>query len=222
MGAEHVLGVVGTAVGLVVGVAALCISWLGYRTDRREHADSLGLTAVTDELAPAVRTQWQAEARVGRLDEPYALPVPWRPARADVVDPWDILVRTSTGAPAARAALPPAWAGGPESLAGSDDEIVGVFTVRVPGRRLLILGEPGAGKTMTLVRFLRGLLQSREAGSPVPVIFPPASWGPDRRELDAWLAERLAIDSPGLPLPLRPQADPGRSRRVPALCWTSA
>ncbi|WP_158102486.1 NACHT domain-containing protein [Streptomyces africanus] len=195
------MGVVGTAVGLVVGVASLYISWLGYRADRREHADSLGLTAMTDELALAVRTQWQAEARVRRLDEPYALAVPWRSAHADLVERWDILVRTSIGAPADGAALPPAWAGGPEGLAGSDGEIVEVFTARVPGRRLLILGEPGAGKTMLLVRLLLGLLQSREAGSPVPVIFPLASWDPDRRELDAWLAERLATDYPGLAAP---------------------
>nr|WP_248296169.1 NACHT domain-containing protein [Streptomyces sp. S1D4-11] len=191
----------GTAVGLVVGVASLWMSWLGYRADRREHVDSLGLTAMTDELALAVRTQWQAEARVRRLDEPYALAVPWRPAHADLVEPWDILVRTSTGAPADRAALSPAWAGGPEGLAGSDAEIVEVFTARVPGRRLLILGEPGAGKTMLLVRLLLGLLPSREPGSPVPVIFPLASWDPDRRELDAWLAERLATDYPGLAAP---------------------
>ncbi|MFF7654208.1 NACHT domain-containing protein [Streptomyces sp. NPDC007983] len=156
---------------------------------------------MTDELALAVRTQWQAEARVRRLDEPYALPVPWQPARADVVEPWAILVRTSTRTPAGQAARPPAWSGGPECLAGSDDEIVEVFTVRVPGRRLLILGEPGAGKTMMLVRLLLGLLQSREPGSPVPVIFPLASWDPDRRELDAWLAERLATDYPGLAAP---------------------
>ncbi|MBD3011348.1 NACHT domain-containing protein [Streptomyces sp. 5-10] len=196
--AEHLLGVAGTAVGLVVGVASLWMSWLGYRADRREHADSLGLMVVSDELALAVRAQWQAEARVRRLDEPYPLPVPWRPARADVVEPWDILVRTFTGAPADRAALPPAWAHGPEGLAGSDGEIVEVLTTRVPGRRLLILGEPGAGKTMLLVRLLLGLLQSREPGSPVPVIFPLASWDPDHSELDAWLAERLATDYPGL------------------------
>lgn len=209
---EHLLGVAGTAVGLIVGVASLYISWLGYRADRREHADSLGLTAMTDELALAVRTQWQAEARVRRLDEPYALPVPWRPARADAVEPWDILVRTSTGAPADRAATPPAWAGGPEGLAGSDGEIVEVFTARVPGRRLLILGEPGAGKTMLLVRLLLGLLQSREAGSAVPVIFPLASWDPDRRELDTWLAERLATDYPGLaaPAPAPAAGGPGQ------------
>ncbi|MGW2951483.1 NACHT domain-containing protein [Streptomyces eurythermus] len=211
--AEHLLGVVGTAVGLVVGVASLYISWLGYRADRREHADSLGLTPMTDELALAVRTQWQAEARVRRLDEPYALPVPWRPARADVVEPWDILVRTSAGAPADRAALPPAWVGGPEGLAGSGEEIVEVFTARVPGRRLLILGEPGAGKTMLLVRLLLGLLQSREAGSPVPVIFPLASWDPDRQELDAWLAERLATDYPGLAAPA-PAPTAGRPGQV--------
>ncbi|MEU2857580.1 NACHT domain-containing protein [Streptomyces mirabilis] len=210
--AEHLLGVVGTAVGLVVGVASLWMSWLGYRADRREHADSFGLKAMTDELALAVRTQWQAEARVRRLDEPYPLAVPWRPTRADLVEPWDILVRTSTGAPADRAALSPAWAGGPEGLAGSDAEIVEVFTDRVPGRRLLILGEPGAGKTMMLVRLLLGLLPSREPGSPVPVIFPMASWDPDRRELDAWLAERLATDYPGLaaPAPAPAAGGPGQ------------
>ncbi|MCX5052566.1 MULTISPECIES: NACHT domain-containing protein [unclassified Streptomyces] len=211
-GAEHLLGIASTVVGLVVGVASLWMSWLGYRADRREHADSLGLTAMTDELALTVRTQWQAEARARRLDEPYALPVPWRPARANLVEPWDILVRTSTGAPADRAALPPAWAGGPEYLDGSDAEIVEVFTARVPGRRLLILGEPGAGKTMRLVRLLLGLLQSREAGSPVPVIFPLASWDPDRRELDTWLAERLATDYPGLaaPAPAPAAGGPGQ------------
>jgi hypothetical protein len=186
---------------LVVGVASLCVSWLGYRADRREQADSLGLAAMTDELALAVRTQWQAEARVRRLDEPYPLPVPWRPVPADPVEPWDILVRTSTGAPVDRAALSPAWAGGSEGLAGSDAEIVEVFTDRVPGSRLLILGEPGAGKTMMLVRLLLGLLQSREPGSPVPVIFPLASWDPERRELDAWVADRLAVDYPGLAVP---------------------
>ncbi|MFE2491766.1 NACHT domain-containing protein [Streptomyces mirabilis] len=202
----------GTAVGLVVGVASLWMSWLGYRADRREHADGLGLTAMADELALAVRTQWQAEARVRRLDEPYALAVPWWPARADLVEPWDILVRTTTGARADRAALSPAWAGGPEGLAGSDAEIVEVFTARVPGRRLLILGEPGAGKTMMLVRLLLGLLPSREPGSPVPVIFPLASWDPDRLELDAWLAERLATDYPGLaaPAPAPAAGGPGQ------------
>ncbi|MFD9515046.1 NACHT domain-containing protein [Streptomyces mirabilis] len=202
----------GTAVGLVVGVASLWMSWLGYRADRREHADSLGLTAMTDELALAVRTQWQAEARVRRLDEPYALAVPWRPAHADLVEPWDTLVRTTTGARADRAALSPAWAGGPEGLAGSDAEIVEVFTTRVPGRRLLILGEPGAGKTMMLVRLLLGLLPSREPGSPVPVIFPLASWDPDRLELDAWLAGRLATDYPGLaaPAPAPAAGGPGQ------------
>ncbi|MFI6655163.1 hypothetical protein ACIBL8_06540 [Streptomyces sp. NPDC050523] len=77
-GAEHLLGVAGTDVGLVVGVASLRISWLGYRADRREQSDSRGLLAITDELVPAKRNQWQAEARARRLDEPYALPAPWR------------------------------------------------------------------------------------------------------------------------------------------------
>ncbi|MFI1002070.1 NACHT domain-containing protein [Streptomyces galbus] len=206
-GAEHLLGVAGTAVGLVVGVASLYISWLGYRADRSEHAGSVGLPAMTDELASAVRSQWQAEAGVRRLHEPYALPVPWRPARTELVERWDTLVRASTGAAADGAA--PAWADGPAGLAGSGGEIVEVFTTRAPGRRLLVLGEPGTGKTMLLVRLLLGLLRSREAGSPVPVVFPLASWDPDRQELDAWLADRLSTDYPGLAAPTPAMAAAG-------------
>ncbi|MFJ8955082.1 NACHT domain-containing protein [Streptomyces sp. NPDC102381] len=200
-GVKQLLGSAGAVIGLVVGVASLWMSWLGYRADRREHADGFALSAITDELALAVSAQWQAEARVRRLDEPYPLPVPWRAAHADLVEAWDILVRTAAGASADRAEPPPSWAAGPEDLVGSDAEIVEVFAARVPGRRLLILGEPGAGKTMLLIRLLLGQLQSREPGDPVPVIFPLASWDPDRRELGAWLADRLSTDYPGLAAP---------------------
>ncbi|MEU7088848.1 NACHT domain-containing protein [Streptomyces achromogenes] len=209
---EQVLGAIGTSVGLVVGVASLYMSWLGYRADRREHADGLGLAATADELARAVGAQWQTEASVRRLDDPYPLPVPWRPACASLVDPWHLLVRTATGAVADRTRLPPAWARGPEGLAGSGAEVVEVFTDRVPGRRLLILGEPGAGKTMMLLRLLLGLIRTRQPGTPVPVIFPLASWDPDHQELSAWLADRLATDYPGLAGPAPAPATNGQSR----------
>ncbi|OAR27064.1 hypothetical protein A8W25_01955 [Streptomyces sp. ERV7] len=69
---------------------------------------------------------------------------------------------------------------------------------RLPSRRLVVLGAPGSGKTVLAVRFALDLLERRDAGDPVPVIFPLATWQPDSTELHAWLAARLAEGYPAL------------------------
>ena len=48
-----------------------------------------------------------------------------------------------------------------------------------------MLGEPGSGKTMLMVRLVLDLLAAREAGSPVPVLTPVASWIPPARTCGA-------------------------------------
>ncbi|RSO09912.1 hypothetical protein DMH26_00550 [Streptomyces sp. WAC 05379] len=181
-----------SAVGLVVGTISLGVSWLGYRADRREHAGELPIGAIADSLALAVRGQWEAEAQVRRLNDPYPLPVSWVPADQHLVEPWPLLLRMAnrTGRRDERVLRP-------EDLAGADTDITDVFTCRAPGRRLLVLGEPGAGKTMLLVVLVLGLLDRRGPGDPVPVIFPLASWNP-RQSLDAWMADRLTADYPAL------------------------
>ncbi|MDX2837759.1 NACHT domain-containing protein [Streptomyces ipomoeae] len=188
----EVLGVGFGALGVLVGTAALAVSWIGYRADRREHADGLPIGGLADALAPAVRGQWEAEARLRRLNDPYPLPVSWRPADQDLVEPWPLLLRMAN-----RHAPHDMWATRPEDLVGTDTEITDVFTRRAPGRRLLVLGEPGAGKTMLLVVLLLGLLDRRSPGDPVPVIFPLASWHPGQ-SLDTWMANRLTADYPAL------------------------
>jgi DNA polymerase III delta prime subunit len=63
-------------------------------------------------------------------------------------------------------------------------------------RALLILGEPGAGKTTTLLELARTLIQRAEADAegmqPVPVVFNLSSWRRLRRPLDVWMASELA------------------------------
>ncbi|WP_411129051.1 NACHT domain-containing protein [Streptomyces sp. x-19] len=185
-GVEDAVKVVSAAVGLVVGLASFAVSWLGYRANRRQHASGLPLTGIVDEFAIAVRAQWEAEARTRRLNDPYPLPVSWAPA--------DPAYRPDADASA---------------LSGSDADIADVFA-RVPGGRLVILGEPGAGKTMLLVRLLLALVERRAPGLPVPVIFPLASWDPSRQDLADWLADRLATDYPALALPA-----PGQEQGAP-------
>lgn len=217
MGARAgVLGFGVSTLGLIVGAVSLRVSWQGYLADRREHAEGLPLSEIVDEFAVAVRTQWEAEARVRRLNDPYPLPVSWQAAAEELVEPWSLLLRLAAGGTTDAAALPPSWATGPHDLAGSGAEIVPVFADRTPGRRLVVLGEPGSGKTMLLVRLLLGVMDRRTAGDPVPVVFPLASWDPVRQDLDAWMEARLATDYPGLaePAPTRHGAHTTRARAL--------
>jgi NACHT domain-containing protein len=61
------------------------------------------------------------------------------------------------------------------------------------GSSLLILGEPGAGKTMALLTLASGLLDRAEADSaqPVPVIFNLSSWRQGRHDLFSWLVQEF-------------------------------
>ncbi|WP_435270176.1 hypothetical protein [Streptomyces sp. 1222.5] len=68
------------------------------------------------------------------------------------------------------------------------------FSTALPGRRLVVLGGPGSGKSVLALRFVLGRPAARQAGGPVPVIFPMAGWDPLRTGLRDWLAARLAAD----------------------------
>ena len=67
---------------------------------------------------------------------------------------------------------------------------------RIPTRRLVVLGQPGAGKTMLLIQLLQGLLDRRRPGDAVPVLVSLASWRPAVEDLHTWLDRRLVIDYP--------------------------
>lgn len=165
-------------------------------------------TELADGLAQAVRAQWEAEVQARRLNDPYPLPVAWTNAEEDLVEPWPHLQTLARNWPGGPPGDPAAWGTDPGVLAGQDGQIDHVFIHRVPTRRLVVLGEPGAGKTMLLIRLLLALLEHRSPGGPVPVLFPLASWDPNRQDLYAWLADHLALDHAALRTPA-----PGRAAR---------
>ena len=72
---------------------------------------------------------------------------------------------------------------------------------RVPTGRLVVLGEPGAGKTVLMVRLMLDLLARRGAGGPVPFLASVASWDPSVQDLRDWLGAQLLIDHPALANP---------------------
>jgi hypothetical protein len=72
---------------------------------------------------------------------------------------------------------------------------IGPFFRRdVPTRRLLVLGRPGSGKSVSAIRLVSDLLDGWTRGDPVPVLVPVTDWHPGERHAFDWLARRLARD----------------------------
>ncbi|MEH6373920.1 NACHT domain-containing protein [Streptomyces sp. KLMMK] len=207
------LGIAGTAVSLLPTLAPLFLSWAAFRASAQRSAEQR-LEEIAEQLAQAVRRQWEAEVRVRQLNDPYPLAVSWKAASEDLVETWPLLRAIATDWPGGPVSDPAGWVETPEELAGSGAQITQMFTCRVPTQRLLVLGPPGAGKTVLLLRLLLGLLAQRDADNPsggcqavraVPVLFSLASWNPARQDLYAWMADRLAADYRSLagPAPAR-------------------
>ena len=182
-----------------LGLPTLWVGWAAFRDAGRSAAaqSGPGLPQIADGLAAAARRQWDTEAAARRLNDPYPMPVSWT-AAADLAVPWKSLGKlAASGAGWPTPAPGRVWAKGPAGLAGEGGELAAVLE-KVPTGRLVVLGEPGSGKTMLMVRLVLDLLTARAAGGPVPVLAPLASWDPSAQTLNDWLATRLITDYPAL------------------------
>ena len=139
------------------------------------------------ELAKAVSRQWGLEVETRSLRRPEPLRVRWsstgRPVAADASA---VLGRGTVLGRALRL-----------KLHGDLSDLVRTFRL-LPARQLVVLGEPGAGKTVLAVLFTLGLLNDPEPDEPVPVLLPLSSWDPQHEHLYTWLAHKLVEEYPGL------------------------
>ncbi|MCI5189849.1 MAG: NACHT domain-containing protein [Candidatus Electrothrix sp. AS4_5] len=73
----------------------------------------------------------------------------------------------------------------------TDQPITDLFQQPEVGQRLVILGKPGSGKTMCLLKLVELLLKQAEDNTrqPLPIIFECSEW--DGRELLPWMAWQL-------------------------------
>jgi hypothetical protein len=142
------------------------------------------LHRAAEQLARVVRGQWRDEARMRRLQDPWPLPLRWTAAEEDLADHADLVF---THWPQGSAQT----ANGPETLSGQLAEAVDLYE-RLPGKRLVVLGPPGSGKSVMAMTLTLALLDKWQPGLQVPVLFPVASWDPSRTRLDDWLAEYLS------------------------------
>jgi hypothetical protein len=81
--------------------------------------------------------------------------------------------------------------GKPDQSVPPDSSLVDIFTRS--GRSLLILGNPGSGKTITMLQLADTLLAAAEQdpNEPIPVIINLSSWARAKGKLSEWLVEEI-------------------------------
>ncbi|MEO3808313.1 M48 family metalloprotease [Sphaerisporangium sp. B11E5] len=128
-------------------------------------------------LAAAVVNQWRRELVARGLSRAHPLAVTW----------------SVTGRPvtARGGAILPAGA-----ASGEVGELAARFR-ELPYRQLVVLGAPGAGKSVAAMRLVVDLIEGAEAGEPVPVLLPVSAWDP-REPFDDWVARRVREEYPEL------------------------
>lgn len=89
--------------------------------------------------------------------------------------------------------LPLTWSSG--RMNGPFEEATRQLTAeyrRIRTGRLVVLGEPGSGKTVLAMLLTLGLIADRQPEAPVPVLLSASSWDPVRHALDEWIVHTLA------------------------------
>jgi hypothetical protein len=178
-------GAVGIA-GLILTALALVGSFWAWtrRKARRRPPTSEQLNQARRDLGDRVREQWLSEAAALRLYQPRPIPTRWRVTEPLISD------------------LPTDVAGeGSSRLNGrviEATELTEWFS-NLNQHRLVIVGEPGTGKTTLAVLLLLEILRAIKSGRPlrIPVMFSLGSYDPEHG-FGKWLAQRISDDYPGL------------------------
>jgi hypothetical protein len=177
----------------LAALAALVVSAEVHSERRRNETavtagtDKTALSDAAAVLARAVRDQWRAEAAIRSLNQPEPINVRWQSTERSVAaSPSTVL---GDAAPAGRLLR--------LHLHGDVTKIVEIFN-RLPYRQLVILGAPGAGKSVMALLLTLKILTLRADNSPVPILLSLSSWDPSKEHLFVWIARRITEDYPGL------------------------
>jgi transcriptional regulator with XRE-family HTH domain len=139
------------------------------------------------ELATAVDRQWSAEVEIRSLRRPEPVRLRWSSTGRPVSATESAILR-GTGD-----------AGHPERLRlrGDLTDLSGTFR-ELPAHQLVVLGQPGAGKTVLAMLLTLALLHGPQPDEPTPVLLTLSSWNPTDQHRHTWIVRKLAEEYPGL------------------------
>jgi hypothetical protein len=180
-------------VAVVLAVPSLAVglmAWWDPRTPKPSTAEQVELAQ--EKLRTLVRDQWREEISIRELDDLTRLAVHWRITELDVMDHADRV----DGSRFRRT-----WFGlGRPRFSGRTDKVDKIARRfrELARQRLVILGEPGMGKTTLALLLLCELIEQARPGDPVPVLLSMTGWDPRTERLHRWLARRLYENYPAL------------------------
>ncbi len=159
----------GAAIGALSGAFAPALyEAIGQESRRRVDSDPQSVNASADDLARVVELTSRREiGQASGADDSILLPVQWTLDRRSITSEDEFLTK--------------------------DNDLATAF-LRLPNRRMIILGSPGSGKTVLSLRLVRELLARRRSGEPVPVLLRAVTWDPQNEVLDSWISASLSRD----------------------------
>ncbi|MEV6303195.1 PQQ-binding-like beta-propeller repeat protein [Actinoplanes sp. NPDC051861] len=156
--------------------------------DRPAPADQ-PIEEIADQLARTAYTQLSEEAGARGLRTGRMIPVQWATTELKVADPPTRVTRADgSSTRIGRFTLK----GGLIADADRAAEALTADFRSLPNGRLVILGEPGAGKSVLALLLALGLLDGRAGGSSVALLLSASSWDPPREDFDSWIVRTVA------------------------------
>ena len=188
--ANEFSGVAGLFVAVAALLSPLAVRMVVWLRQGAVVPASVSLSQAADELAESLDLQWAEQEGIRKVNNPWPMPVRWQvpgKARASMLGvSWRDV--GSQDKPV-----------NPSVLKGSFEDIQELFFAgRLPSRRLVVLGQAGAGKSMLAIRLARNLLSGRRAGDRVPIVVTVATWQPRTETLLDFASGQLIRDHPGL------------------------
>jgi WD40 repeat protein len=149
------------------------------------------IAAVADQLAKTAYEQLSEEADARGLRQGRMIPVEWTQTNRPITDP-PARIRRPGGRPTRIVQM--SLEGRLDADAGADKaaEALAADFRALPNGRVVLLGEPGAGKSVLAFLLTLGLLAGRPDGSAVALLLSASSWDPPREDLDSWIIRILA------------------------------
>ena len=182
----------GFAVAVIVPVVSLVV-YLARVRAAGDTGQGRPLDEVADSLAVMVTQQWTRAALERRLLQPEPIPVHWERSSRPLAGPVSAAVESRRFPPLP--GLSPALR---RQLRGGRVQDLHAVYGGLGSGRLVIIGEPGSGKTGTAVLLVLAALEHRQQVSsqdrqlvPVPVMFTFHGWDPGTQRVGDWLAARL-------------------------------